>query len=98
MSHSIDSCPLIKLAGGFSKLQSADDDAVAWPIEDAHDNNNNNNNNRFRTSQLHCACCRKKWGLAATDMCPCGKRQTMSHIVNSCPQSKLEAAAVTALS
>jgi len=30
MSHSIDSCPLIKLAGGFSKLQSADDDAVAW--------------------------------------------------------------------
>jgi len=22
---------------------------------------------------------------AATDMCPCGKRQTMSHIVNSCP-------------
>jgi len=27
---------------------------------------------------------------AATDTCPCGKRQTMSHIVNSCPQTKLE--------
>jgi len=39
-----------------------------------------------------------KWGLAATDMCPCGKRQTMSHIVNSCPQSKLEGAAAIALS
>jgi len=29
-------------------------------------------------------------GVAATDMCPCGKGQTMSHIVNSCPQTKLE--------
>jgi len=28
-------------------------------------------------------------GLAATDMCPCGKCQTISDIVNSCPQSKL---------
>ena len=32
----------------------------------------------------------KEVGLAATDICPCGKRQTMSHIVNSCPQTKLE--------
>jgi len=53
--------------------------------------------NRFRTNQSHCASCRK-WGLAATDMCPCGKHQTMSHIVNSYPQSKLEEAAATALS
>jgi len=30
--------------------------------------------------------------------CPCGKRQTMSCIVNSCPQSKLEGAAAIALS
>jgi len=30
MSHIIDSCPLTKLAGGLSKLHSADDDAVAW--------------------------------------------------------------------
>jgi len=44
-SHIVDSCPLTRLAGGLSKLHSADDDAVAcltnWqPIEDAHDNNN----------------------------------------------------------
>ena len=32
----------------------------------------------------------RSWALAATDMCPCRKRQTMSHIVNSCSQSKLE--------
>jgi len=31
-------------------------------------------------------------------MCPCGKRQTMSHIVNSCPQSKMEGAVTIALS
>jgi len=30
MSHIIDSSLLTKLAGGLSKLQSADDDAVAW--------------------------------------------------------------------
>jgi len=41
----------------------------------------------------------KKWGLAATDMWPCGKRQTMSHIVYSCPQTELEGgAAAIALS
>jgi len=28
MSHIVDSCPLTKLAGGLSKLHSADDDAV----------------------------------------------------------------------
>ena len=35
----------------------------------------------------YCLCSERsgqKWGLAATDMWPCGKRQTMSHIVNSC--------------
>jgi len=47
--------------------------------------------NRFRTNQGHCASCRKKWALHQPTLCPfCGKRQTMSHIVNSCPQSKLE--------
>ena len=30
-----------------------------------------------------CASCRKKWGLAATGICPCGKCQVMSLIVNS---------------
>jgi len=53
--------------------------------------------NHFWTNQGHYTSCRKKWGLAATHTCPCGKRQTMSHIVNSCPQSKLEEAAAIAL-
>jgi len=44
--------------------------------------------NCFRTNQCHCASCRKKWGLAATGLCPCGKCQVMSLIVNSCAQSK----------
>jgi len=38
--------------------------------------------------QGHSAPCQKKLGLAATDMCPCSKCQTMSHIVNSCPHYK----------
>jgi len=46
--------------------------------------------NSFQTNQGHCASCQKKRNLAATDMCPCGKCQTMSHIVSSCPQSMLE--------
>jgi len=29
--------------------------------------------------------CRRKWRLTDTDLCPCGKTQTMSHIVESCP-------------
>jgi len=33
MSHIVDSCPLTKLAGGLSKLHSADDDAVTWLIK-----------------------------------------------------------------
>jgi len=54
--------------------------------------------NCFRYNQDHSASCRKKWGPAATDMSRCGKCHTMSHIVNSCPQSKLEGAAVNAFS
>jgi len=30
-------------------------------------------------NQGHYASCHKKWHLAATDMYPCGKHQTMSH-------------------
>jgi len=33
--------------------------------------------------------CRKLWNQAATDLCPCGEKQTMSHIVNSYPLTKL---------
>jgi len=45
--------------------------------------------NRFRTEQGHCGACRRKWRLADTDLCPCGKTQTMSHIIESCPLTKL---------
>jgi len=41
--------------------------------------------NRFRTEQGHCGACRRKWRLTDTDVCPCGETQTMSHIVESCP-------------
>ena len=45
--------------------------------------------NRFRTEQGHCVACRRKRRLADTDLCPCGETQTMSHIVESCPLTKL---------
>jgi len=45
--------------------------------------------NRFRTGQGHCGVCRKTWRLTDTDLCSCGETQTMSHIVKSCPLTKL---------
>jgi len=45
--------------------------------------------NRFRTEQGHCGACRRKWWLTDTDLCPCGEIQTMSHVVESCPLTKL---------
>ena len=45
--------------------------------------------NCFRTEQGHCGACRRKWRFTDTDMCPCGETQTMSHIVESCPLTKL---------
>ena len=45
--------------------------------------------NRFRTDQGHCGACRRKWRLTDTNLCPCGETQTMSHIVESCPLTKL---------
>ena len=53
--------------------------------------------NHFWTKQGHCASCCKKWVIAATDV-SLWQCQTMSHVVNSCPQSKLEGAAAIALS
>jgi len=50
--------------------------------------------NRFRTEQGHsgvCSACRRKWRLIDTDVCPCGETQTMSHIVQSYPLTKLNA-------
>jgi len=45
--------------------------------------------NHFRTEQGHWGACRRKWRLTDTDLCPCGETQTMSHIVESCPLTKL---------
>ena len=45
--------------------------------------------NRFRTEQGHCGACGRKWRLTDTDLCPCYETQTMSHIVESCPLTKL---------
>jgi len=45
--------------------------------------------NRFRTAQGQCGVCKKLWNQAATDLCPCGDKQTMSHIVDSYPLTKL---------
>ena len=45
--------------------------------------------NRFRTEQGHCGACRRKWWLTDTDLRPCGRTQMMSHIVESCPLTKL---------
>jgi len=45
--------------------------------------------NSFRTEQGHCGVCRRKWRLTDTDLCPCGETQTMSHVVESCPLTKL---------
>ena len=45
--------------------------------------------NRFRTEQGHCGACRRKWRLTDTDLCLCGETKAMSHIVESCPLTKL---------
>jgi len=45
--------------------------------------------NHFRMDQGHCGACRRKWRLTDTDMCPCGETQTMSHIAESRPLTKL---------
>jgi len=37
----------------------------------------------------HCSACKRKWRLRDTDLCPCGETQTMFHIVESCPLTKL---------
>ena len=39
--------------------------------------------------QEHCGACGRKWRLTYTDLCPCGETQTMSHIDESCPLTKL---------
>jgi len=43
----------------------------------------------FQWLQGHCGARRRKWQLTDTDLCPCGETQTMFHIVESCPLTKL---------
>ena len=45
--------------------------------------------NCFRTEQGHYGACRRKWWLTDTDLCPCCETQTMAHIVEFCPLTKL---------
>ena len=45
--------------------------------------------NHFRMEQGHCSACRRKWRLTDTDLCPCSETQTMFHIVEFCPLTKL---------
>ena len=46
--------------------------------------------NHFRTGQGPCLANLPKWGLAQSHSCDCGQRQTMNHIVDSCPITKFE--------
>jgi len=46
--------------------------------------------NRFRTGQEPLCSNLVKWGLAQSPSCDCGQRQTMNHIVDTCPLTKFE--------
>jgi len=46
--------------------------------------------NRFRTGLGPCRADLHKWGLAQSPSCECGRRQTMNHIVDTCPLTKFE--------
>jgi len=46
--------------------------------------------NRFRTGQGPCLANMHKWGLASSPLCDCGEQQTMEHIVDSFPLTKLD--------
>jgi len=46
--------------------------------------------NRFRAGQGPCRANLHKWGLDQSPSCGCGQRQTMNHIVDTCPLTKSE--------
>jgi len=46
--------------------------------------------NRFWTGQGPCHANLHKWGLAQSPSCDCGQRQTMNHVVDTCPLTKFE--------
>ena len=45
---------------------------------------------RFQTRQGPCRANLHKWGLTQSPSCDCGQRQTMNHIVDTCPLTKFE--------
>ena len=45
---------------------------------------------RFRAGHGPCYAVLHKWGLAQSPSCDCGQRQTMNHIVDTCPLTKFE--------
>ena len=45
----------------------------------------------IRTGRGPCHANLHKWGLAQSPSCDCGQRQTMNHIVDTCPLTKSEA-------
>jgi len=46
--------------------------------------------NRFQTGLGQCCANLFKWGLSTSDLWICGQPQTMTHIVDSCPESSLD--------
>ena len=46
--------------------------------------------NRFRTGHGRCAVNDHRWGLRNSPLCECGMPQTMSHIVEDCPLTRLD--------
>ena len=46
--------------------------------------------NRFRTGRGTCRADLHQWHLSTSESCSCGQKQTMSHIVDSCPLSRFE--------
>jgi len=46
--------------------------------------------NHFRAGQGPCHANLHKWGLTQSPSCDCGRRQTMNHIVDTCPLTKFE--------
>ena len=46
--------------------------------------------NRFRTGQGPCRANLHKWRLAQSPSCDCGQRQTVNHVVDTCPLTKFE--------
>ena len=44
--------------------------------------------NRFRSGHGPCRDMKFKWGVLNNNLCDCGVAQSMSHIVNECPNTK----------